>query len=511
MKSKILPLVLGVMISVTWTGQMFAQNTVIFASNRGPQTLDPAAMWDEQSTFFASNIFETLVCWNPDTYKIEPALATSWQTRNSGTIWEFSLRRGLTFHDGTPFDSDAVVFSFRRQMDETSPFRFYPFPIFSNIFGTLKRVWSKGPHSVVFELEKPFFPFLAALTTSCASIVSPAAVKKYGAEFMAHPVGTGPYRMMSWERGKRLEMVRYPEYWRGDTDFGRCVFLIDTNFETLHQLFKDGKVDVLLSFSITRVTGLKRQSWVGIKRVPTLSIGFFAINPDNRFLRNREIRRAIRHLWDPRILMYVYQEYVHPLHSMLPRGFSESPEGATHSYSVTEARNLLDKNKFPDKTVLNFLVVAPGGLDLQMASLFSKNLKKAGIELKISSVAENEYLQKVGRGEYDLTYSSWIADYPDPYSIFSALFDARLQSQGFANLSKFSSRQLRTATLEAAGEAMAERRDKLYKEILHRIDEDVLCIPISQTTKVAVFNKRKVRDVPISPLGIIHLFDLKKK
>jgi peptide/nickel transport system substrate-binding protein len=417
----------------------------------------------------------------------------------------------LTFHDGTAFDSEAVVFSFKRQMDETSPFRFYPFPIFDNIFGNLKRVWSNGTHSVVFELEKPFFPFLAALTTSCASIVSPAAVKKYGAEFMAHPVGTGPYRMKSWERGKKLEMVHYPEYWRKEIDFRRCVFLIVPNFETLHQLFKDGKVDVLLSFSITRVTGIKRQSWVGIKRVPTLSVGFFAINPQNRFLKNKEFRQAIRHLWDPRILMYVYQEYMHPLHSMLPKGFSGYSGEAAHSFSVAAAKDLLEQNKFPDKIVLNFLVVAPGGLDLQMVSLFSKNLKKAGIELKINSVAENEYLQMVGRGEYDLTYSSWIADYPDPYSILSAMFDARLLKQGFANLAKFSDGPLQAATQKAAGEADTERREILYKNILRMIDGNVLCIPISQATKVAVFNKRKVSDVPISPLGIINLIDLKKK
>ncbi len=139
------------------------------------------------------NIFDTLVRLNPQTMKIEPSLADSWETSQDGRTWTFQLRRGVRFHDGTPLDADAVVFTFFRQMDPANPNRLQDFPLFAEIFTYLKDGQKdRSPAQVQFILSEPFFPFLATLTVDCAAIVSPTAVKKSGGRFRAPAGGDRP-------------------------------------------------------------------------------------------------------------------------------------------------------------------------------------------------------------------------------------------------------------------------------------------------------------------------------
>jgi peptide/nickel transport system substrate-binding protein len=192
MKIKVKSPALLALFILAMAAPLAADRVVRSGSLAEPATIDPAQSWDDTSSFYVGNIFDTLVRLNPQTMNIEPLLAVSWETSQDGRTWTFNLRRGITFHDGTPFDADAVVFTFFRQMDPANPNRRDDFPLFAEIFTCLQTVRKTNSQQVQFVLTEPFFPFLAALSVECAAIVSPTAVNKYGAEFARHPVGTGP-------------------------------------------------------------------------------------------------------------------------------------------------------------------------------------------------------------------------------------------------------------------------------------------------------------------------------
>ena len=476
-----------------------------------PSAIDPAQVWDDTSSFYVCNIFDTLVRLNPQTMKIEPSLAVSWETSRDGRTWTFNLRRGVRFHDGTVFDADAVVFTFFRQMDPANPNRRSDFPLFAEIFTYLREVKKIDPHQVQFILSEPLFPFLASLTVECAAIVSPTAVKKSGADFARHPVGTGPFKLKSWNKDKRLVLEANRDYWRGRPAVDEYIDTIEPRSEVLNNYFKEGLLDILYSYSISKMVSYKKQDWVKVIATPYLSVTFAVLNAARPPLDRKAVRQALGHAWDPRTLKLVFQDYVLPIHSLLPRGMMTSePARQPIGFALNRARALLKKEGFDREIQLEMLLKKDEGLLFQICSMYAKNLKQVGIKLKLTRLDAQAYEERIARGDYDLAYSAWIADFPDPDSMLFPLLSEQLQKQGFANIASAKRSDLRDLLTAARRERDPEKRRAMYRKLDLTIVTDGLAIPLYQDKRVIIFNQRIGRLQP-NPLGKFFLYDLQVK
>src|SRR5229473_749995 len=153
-----------------------------------PVNLDPAQVTDLNSNRVGRRIVETLVTFPEESTQIVPGLAESWTISKDGLHYTFKLRKGISFHDGTPFNAEAVKFSIERQINPEHPFNKlgkYPFAAYN--FGNVKAVEAMDDSTVRFVLKEPRASFLAVLTSGAASIVSPTAVKKWGADYPLNP------------------------------------------------------------------------------------------------------------------------------------------------------------------------------------------------------------------------------------------------------------------------------------------------------------------------------------
>ncbi len=149
-----------------------------------PTSMDPGQLTDINSMRVLSSVYDTLVRFKEGSFIQEPGLATAWKMSPDGLTYTFTLRRNVKFHDGTPFDADAVKFTYDRLLDPKHPFaETGPFPFASFYYGAIKEVTVVDPGTVRFTLKQPFSPLLNNLTLNTGRIVSPAAVKKYGKEF----------------------------------------------------------------------------------------------------------------------------------------------------------------------------------------------------------------------------------------------------------------------------------------------------------------------------------------
>src|SRR5207253_9175666 len=178
-----------------------------------PVNLDPAQVTDLNSNRVGRRIVETLVTFPEESTQIVPGLAESWTISKDGLHYTFKLRKGISFHDGTPLNAEAVKFSIERQINPAHPFNKlgkYPFANF--FFGNVKAVEVVDPQTVEFILKEPRASFLAVLTAGAASVVSPTAVRKLGADYPLTPVGTGPFKYVSWDRGQRVVLEKNPNY-----------------------------------------------------------------------------------------------------------------------------------------------------------------------------------------------------------------------------------------------------------------------------------------------------------
>jgi peptide/nickel transport system substrate-binding protein len=478
-----------------------------------PPGMDPARVWDETSSFYVVNIFDTLVRLDPRTLTIQPSLAVAWEASPDGRTWTFRLRQGVRFHDGTALDADAVVFSFWRQMDPANPRRLDDFPLFAEIFSHLQAVRKLDSRRVQFVLSAPYFPFLASLTADCASIVSPAAVRRLGAEFTRHPVGSGPFMLESWQPGKRLVLKANRGYWRGRPAIDQFVETIEPRTELLSKSFQEGTLDILSSYSISQMASFRKLDWVRVTSEPLFSVTYIVFNTARPLLRSQAVRQALCHAWDPRALKLIFQDHVLPTHSLLPPGLTgRSAAAATapeRDFSLAKAKALLRREGVPAAAQLEMVLQRDEGLLFQVLSMYAKNLKQAGVQLKLTRLAPEEYVRRVAAGDYDLAYSAWIADYPDPDSMLFPLLSDKLQQQGFATAANAGNRRgLLERLRDARRQGDLARRQAAYAAIDRAFVQDGLILPLFQSKRV-ILSHGRLGPIPANPMGRLLLFDLK--
>ncbi len=224
-------------------GKPAASNTLVFGTASDPVVLDGPLVSDGESLRPIDQIFEGLVGLKPGTTQVVPALATSWKASKNGLDWTFTLRQGVKFQDGTPFNAAAVCFNFNRwynfpgplQSDAVSYYWNTVFGGFAHPVGTnpgpdkslYQSCKATGSSTATIRLSRPSSSFIGALALTNFGIASPTALKKYQADAgtvdangvfhptgtfgTQHPIGTGPYMLKSWTVGDKLVLRAQPE------------------------------------------------------------------------------------------------------------------------------------------------------------------------------------------------------------------------------------------------------------------------------------------------------------
>ena len=223
-----LPLVLTVvwaLLRAAVPAEAVTAKTLVVGLVAEPTSMDPGQLNDINSMRVLSSVYDTLVRFKEESFTLEPGLATAWTISPDGLTYTFTLRRGVKFHDGTPFDAEAVKYTYDRLLDPKHPDADTgPFPFATFYYGPIKQVTVVDPNTVRFLLKEPFSPLLNNLTLNTGRIVSPAAVRKWKKEFASHPSGTGPFKFVSWQKNVRIELEQNPGYWGGAPKLERLVF-----------------------------------------------------------------------------------------------------------------------------------------------------------------------------------------------------------------------------------------------------------------------------------------------
>ncbi|WP_290768889.1 ABC transporter substrate-binding protein, partial [Halanaerobium sp.] len=216
----------------TLTGSVMADShegeyggTLIYAQGADADALDPHMTTLGNSADVIVNVFDGLVRFKAGTTEIEPALATDWEISDDGLEYVFHLREGVEFHDGSPFNAEAVVFDIERQLDPDHPYYLegsYPYAGFS--LGMIDEVRAVDEYTVEFTLENPYAPFLKNLAMFATMIVSPEAVKEYGEDIFKNPVGTGAFKFVEWVRDDHITLEANEDYWDGRPYLDELIF-----------------------------------------------------------------------------------------------------------------------------------------------------------------------------------------------------------------------------------------------------------------------------------------------
>lgn len=474
----------------------FILSSVIYYGIVGePLNLDPAVQWDNYSALIVANIYDRLIHVDPDTYALVPSLAEKWQNDSIKTRWIFFLRRGVKFQDGTELTAKAVELSFKRQLGKFLPARV--------LFPMIKDVRALDKYTVEFVLREPFSPFLYSLTTPQASIVSPQAISK--GDLNKHPVGTGPYKLESWEKGKRLVLKRNLFYWKKMNGVEKIVF-IKGESDALYNLFLAEKFDIIDSISLSKVMGLKFSQIFALYSKPIGAFTFFVFNPEDKWTRRREVREALARLWKPKWLRMVYGNHIKPIRRMI--SFFEKSKEEGDFFSPAKARSLLRKKGLAGRVRVS-LVCHKSQLFLKVVKMYSSASRRAGIDLRIVPLGEKEYAERIKNRKYSLTVGSWILDFYDPDSLYYSLISKDVMEGGVPNIYPFRDGRLRRLIEKARRTLNIAERFNLYRQAEDLILQEHYLIPIYIDNFELFYNKR-IKNIKVDPTGIVILSELRK-
>jgi peptide/nickel transport system substrate-binding protein len=278
--------------------------TFVFGAQGDAVQLDPAVVTDGESFRVVEQGCEGLLEFEPGTNNPVASLAESWENSDDFLTWTFHLRQGVTFHDGTPFNADAVVFNFERWMDTTNPYHFAEqvFEYYESMWGgfdadsNITSVEALDEYTVQFTLASPT-TMLPNMAMAMFDIASPTAIEEYGVDYGTPDVGyvcTGPYEFVEWVTGDHTTLQRYPDYW-GEVTGNVETIVIRPIVDPAARLaaLQAGEIDGYFGATADDVAAVEGDPNFQVLRRDPLTDGYLAFNYRVMELRDPMVREAI--------------------------------------------------------------------------------------------------------------------------------------------------------------------------------------------------------------------------
>ncbi len=492
-----------------------AGNTLIYGRGGDARTLDPVHAQVGESVKVVVNLYDTLVTYHDETLDLVPSLAEKWEMSEDGLTWTFHLRKGVKFHDGTALNSEAVVFTFERLLEDDHPYVFHGTPPYRPDFQMIEKVEGVDAQTVKFHLKTPSAVLLKNLAMFSASIVSPTGVKKHGDQFGNHPVGTGPFQFKSWTRQAELVLVANDDHWRGRPPMDRVIFVpVEKSAVRVEQL-KRGQIHIADNLPPAEVDTLAKVEGMGIQKQNGMNVGYLTMQLEKPPLNIPEVRWAIGHAIDKQRLVEVaYAGHAIPAVTMVPPTMWAHHEGLVdRQHDIAKAKELLQSAakdggfELPLKLKL-FVMGSPRPYmqSPQQTALFIKDsLGEIGIEADVVSYDIGEYFQRLSRGEHDLGLSGWTTDNADPDNMLYSLLDSdNISDNGGNNLSRYDNPQVHELLLGAQQESDEEKRKQMYLDAQEMIFTDAPTIPLVHTD-VRIVHTTRLKGYKLHPSDLKRL------
>ena len=496
-----------------------ASSSIVYARGADSESLDPQGVDDGESAKVIENIFDGLVEFGPGSTEIVPDLAEKWEAAEGGLAWTFHLREGVKFHDGTPLDADAVVFTYRRFLDEKGPAVPPKVPYRSFYSDPIAAVEAKDARTVVFRLKRPYAPFLSNLAMFCAGIVSPEAVKKHGGEgFARNPVGTGPFRFVSWNFGeKKITLARNESYWRGPPPAEKVVFVTIPDNNARISALRAGNCNWMDGLNAEDLDACRKDPTLKVWTGPAPNVGYLAMNTLRKPFDDARVRRAVSLAVDrKKIVDALYFGTGIPAVHPMPPGMLGYDESARIPAPAREkAKALLAEAGFPQgfDTVL-YAMSNPRPYfpsPQKIAQVIKSDLEAIGIRASIDTVGDWPlYREAVQNAKHPMCLLGWTGDNGDPDNFLYTFFSEESAKVGKGALSTSFWVDPAMQELLAKGQVEIDpaKRAAIYREALALVQREVPMVPISHMEQVFV-SKSGFEGFHVQPTGDVNLLGVK--
>lgn len=487
------------LVGTALTATTFVASAVTLrVGNQGDaQSLDPHSLNESLQLSVVGNVYEPLVT-RDRSYKLAPSLATDWK-QTSPTVWRFNLRKGVQFHDGSPFTADDVIFSYERAKDDGSDMKSY--------VGQIKEIKKINDHTIDFILKNPF-PILPELFTQwhimskkwCETNQATKPVDRRkgienAASFRAN--GTGPFRVRERQPGIRTTFSRNGSYWgKIDGNVDEVVFNVIGNNSTRVAALLSGEIDVMEPVPVQDVARVKANAGFKLLQGPELRIIFLGMDQKRDELQFSSVKGK-NPFKDKRVRQAFYQAIdIEAIKNRVMRGASTpvatllAPEIRGYApdlakrlpFDVEAAKKLMAeagygagfelKMNCPNDRYVN---------DSEICQAVAANLSRIGVKINLEAETKNNYFPKVLRRDTSFYMLGWTPSTVDAHNVLYPILSTPGEGgRGQFNLGAYSNARIDQLTDLVASETDDKKRNEMIHEALKIHQDEVGHLPLHQ-------------------------------
>ena len=419
-----------------------APGTLVIGLVAEPTSLDPGQLTDINSMKLLGAMYDTLVRFKPDSFDLAPSLATSWDISSDLMLYTFKLRPGVKFHDGTDFNADAVKFTYDRLLDPNGPYADTgPFPFAPGYYGSIAETIAVDPLTVQFRLNRQDASLINAFTLNTGRIVSPQAVKTSRKNFAQNPVGTGPFKFVSWDHNVRITLTANPDYWDGAPALSQLIFRPLVDEQTRITEFLSGGVDVIFDVPPDNIGQVKGNPDAVFLEQPGPHVWWVTLNVQKPPFDNVLVRHAVNYAVNKDaltqdILKGTGTPSVGPIPPAI--GWAYTDQVTQYNYDPDRAQELLKQSGVLMPVNVTFWVTESGsGMQSPktMGTAIQADLAAIGVNAQIQTFEWGAFLNRYGSGlgdEASMAELSWMFDSGDPaHMLPNNLYGPACSPKGF--------------------------------------------------------------------------------
>lgn len=435
---------------------------IVAAVSERALTLDPSDHYSISSTSVLRHIFDPLLDVTNDS-KFVAALAESWEVVNP-TTWRFILRRGVTFHDGSPFNANSVVYTLKRVRDNTKLIK-------SFVYQDLDAVEKESDYAVTVTTKHPFGSLPSHLTMLGILPTSAAGQEE---TFFQRPVGTGPFKFVRWTRGERIDLAANPNYWKaGVPKVEQVVFRFVPELSTRAAGLRAGEFHVIDRLPPDMVQTLRGTPGVKVLSVLGLEVQQWlfqmARDPDKNVALRKAVSLGIdRNTIVKELMLGFARAAVCPI----PPGLIGYVDLGVKPYDPDRAKTYLKQSGYNGEPLDFVLMKDLYPKQLEIAQAVQAMLTQLGVKITLKNMEIATARQMRTAGSYDIFYSGWAHLPHDPDWYFGQWFTRA----GAAGLSRYNNPKVEELIVEARSTdpKIRQQRYQDLQAILWRDEEPTI-------------------------------------
>jgi peptide/nickel transport system substrate-binding protein len=419
------------------SAQAAAKNTVTYAMYGDVKDWDPSIAFSLEVMMLV-NVYEPLLWYNPpgSDEQFSPALATSWSVSDDGLSWTFTLREGVKFHDGEPFNAAAAKTALERTISMKKGAWY--------IWASVESIEAPDDATLVIKTKGPQPVDLIASSQYGAYIFSPKAAEA-GTEWFnqGNAAGTGPYLLRQWVKGQQVVLEKNADYWGGwsDKNFDRVILKPVTENATQVQMLKAGEADFISLVPADLVDSLNQEDGISAYAIPSWKNSMYLINTEKYPTDNVKFRQALTHLWDyDTVVRDIYAGHAEVARGVVPATmWGHNAKIQAPAFDPALAKKLIEESGVPQEDwKVTMAYIGTSEEYKNSALLLQENARQIGVEIELMPGEWGVIWDRAKNLDTapNLQSMTWWPTYPTPNDWMIGLY--RTEDPALFNLSHYS-------------------------------------------------------------------------